>query len=73
MVCKMEAKIKRIFIFNDEQIKVFMRHKGYLYGEEYAEEDIKRELDTANAYTLEEYGNCHPIYGHEIDITYKGD
>ena len=65
----MKAKVTRIFTFNDKQIKEFMESKGYVDEDaEYTEEDVDNELDNAEAWELEEYGDCDFLYGHDIDI-----
>ncbi len=65
----MKAKVIRTFTFNDKQIKEFMKDRGY-EGEDadYTEDDVEDELDNADAYELEDYGECDFICGHDVEV-----
>ena len=65
----MKAKVTRIFTFNDEQIKKFMKNKGH-EGEDanYTADDVEKELDSADADELEDYGDCHWLEGRETEV-----
>lgn len=65
----MKATVTRIFTLTDKQIDEFMSDRGYSKDEElYTEDDVENELDNADAYELEDYGDCNYICGHDIKI-----
>lgn len=65
----MRIEVIRIYTFDEDQICEFMESRGYdIEATDYTFEDVISELNNAEAFELDAYGDCDKFLGHDYEV-----